>query len=226
MENVVRSFQKVIFENKFISKLLLLKLKCLSIDYIEETVEDENGFPKYRRRDDGKFFQKHCSRFNQTQIYYCFTNRHVVPYNPYLLIKYNAHINVELCASLRSVKYMYKYVYKGHDRANVKIENEVDMYLDCRYLSAQEACWRLFQFDMQGRSHSVIRMQIHLPGQQFVYFESGGEEEALEKAADSMLMGWFALNERDPSANNLLYTEVGEQYVWNKQSHSWSPRQV
>ena len=44
-------------------------------------------------------------------------NRWVVPYNPYLCTKYDAHINVEIATSVQSVKYLYKYIYKGHDRA-------------------------------------------------------------------------------------------------------------
>jgi hypothetical protein len=41
----------------------------------------------------------------------------VVPYNPYLSLLFNCHINVEVCTSIAVVKYLYKYVYKGHDRA-------------------------------------------------------------------------------------------------------------
>jgi hypothetical protein len=48
-------------------------------------------------------------------------NRHVVPYNPLLLLKHDAHINVEICASLGSVKYLFKYIYKGADHARVEI---------------------------------------------------------------------------------------------------------
>ena len=40
-------------------------------------------------------------------------NRSVVPYNPYLT---RAHINVEECSSLKVVKYLYKYIFKGSDR--------------------------------------------------------------------------------------------------------------
>ena len=29
-----------------------------------------------------------------------------------------AHLNVEYCASVKSVKYLFKYVYKGHNVAN------------------------------------------------------------------------------------------------------------
>jgi len=48
-------------------------------------------------------------------------NSWVVPYNPFLTLKYNAHINVELCSTVKSVKYLYKYIYKGYDCANVII---------------------------------------------------------------------------------------------------------
>jgi hypothetical protein len=46
-------------------------------------------------------------------------NRLVVPYNPYLLWLFNCHINVEACGSIKAIKHMFKYIYKGHDRASV-----------------------------------------------------------------------------------------------------------
>ena len=45
-----------------------------------------------------------------------FDNRFVVLYNPYLLRVYSAHINVEICATIKAVKYIYKYIYKDNDR--------------------------------------------------------------------------------------------------------------
>jgi len=35
-------------------------------------------------------------------------NRWVVPHNVYLLTKYDAHINVEVCNNIRAVKYLFK----------------------------------------------------------------------------------------------------------------------
>ncbi|XP_022847592.1 uncharacterized protein LOC111370120 [Olea europaea var. sylvestris] len=49
-------------------------------------------------------------------------NRWVVPYNPYLSAKFDCQINVEVCSSIKALKYLYKYVYKGHDRINCFIE--------------------------------------------------------------------------------------------------------
>jgi ATP-dependent DNA helicase PIF1 len=35
----------------------------------------------------------------------------VVPYNPYLLQCFNTHINVEICANIQVIKYVYKYFF-------------------------------------------------------------------------------------------------------------------
>ncbi len=65
-----------------------------------------------------------------------------------------------MCASIASVKYLYKYIYKGSDRATIeigtasqieidpsnKIENEIKQYLDGRYISPPEAHWRILSF--------------------------------------------------------------------------------
>ena len=91
-------------------------------------------------------------------------NRWVVPYNPYLLKKYKAHINVHVCTSIRAVKYLYKYIHKGHDRAAIEVlvRDEVQDFLDARYVGPPEACWRLLSFDMHGKSHVVERLPVHL----------------------------------------------------------------
>jgi hypothetical protein len=73
----------------------------------------------------------------------------VVCYSPYLIWKYRCHINVESIASVKAVKYIYKYVYKGHDRATMQFgrcTDEVQLYLDARYISSCEAIWHLFLF--------------------------------------------------------------------------------
>jgi len=66
-----------------------------------------DSYPKYQRRDNGR----------RVKIgLYVYSNQDVVPYNPYLSLRYNAHINVEIAGSISAVKYMCKYVYKGGDR--------------------------------------------------------------------------------------------------------------
>ncbi|XP_012854364.1 PREDICTED: uncharacterized protein LOC105973864 [Erythranthe guttata] len=64
-------------------------------------------YPCYKRRDDGKTVVVRKVHLD---------NRHIVPYCPYLLAKYDCHINVEKCSNIKLVKYLYKYIYKGHDK--------------------------------------------------------------------------------------------------------------
>ena len=97
----------------------------------------------------------------------------MVPYSPYLLWKYQCHINVESVFSLKSIKYIYKYVYKGLDRATLEItteHNEVSLYLDARFITASEGCWRLFEFSMHKQKPAVEQLQIHLENEQSIYF--------------------------------------------------------
>jgi len=55
------------------------------------------------------------------------THQFIVPYNPFLLLYFRAHINVDIYSNVRSMKYIYKYVYKGHDCCNIKIAAENDI---------------------------------------------------------------------------------------------------
>lgn len=107
--------------------------------------------PRYRRRYQGKYDIRNKDEFSHNDAVYrkdkyrkkvTRDNRHVVPYNAYLLKRYNCHINVEYVGSIRSVKYLYKYIYKGHDLAELKIVgddkkiiyDEPDRYVNGRYV--------------------------------------------------------------------------------------------
>lgn len=68
----------------------------------------EDRYSLYHRHNDGRKF-KHLG--------FSFTNQWVVPDNPYLSAKYNAHIDVEVASSIMSIKYLLKYVYRGCDRS-------------------------------------------------------------------------------------------------------------
>lgn len=112
---------------------------------IKETQTGDDGYPQYRRRslDDGGFSVniKGLSRLCQ----YTIDNRWVVPYNPVLLRTCNAHVNVEYCHSVKSIKYVCKYVNKGSDQATLNLENgkdgkdEVTTYASGPYISLAEA---------------------------------------------------------------------------------------
>ena len=100
-------------------------------DFQSTTSLAVNGYPIYKREDNGRTIQVGNHDID---------NRWIVPYNPYLSKKYKAHINLEACTSIKSVKYLFKYVYKGHDCANVEVaesnelNHEVSRYMDAKYV--------------------------------------------------------------------------------------------
>ena len=67
-----------------------------------ETYQGNDSYPVYKQYDTNNpvTLNDHCRIMVD--------NTWVVPYNPWLLLKYNCHINVEICCSIKSVKYLYK----------------------------------------------------------------------------------------------------------------------
>ncbi|KAL6575510.1 hypothetical protein OROHE_000887 [Orobanche hederae] len=144
--------------------------------YFDRTTVDDDGYPIYKRRDNGYIVNKSGVILD---------NRFVVPHNPLLLMRYQAHINVEWCNQFRSIKYLFKYINKGNDRvtATISQENndivgeqhvdETQNYYNCRYVSPCEAVWRIFAFDIHYRDPAVQRLSFHLPNEQSVVFNDG-----------------------------------------------------
>ncbi|XP_074267147.1 uncharacterized protein LOC141590454 [Silene latifolia] len=67
----------------------------------ERTTIGEDGYPIYKRSKTGSTIYKDRVALD---------NGSVVPYNPYLLLKYRAHINVEWCNQSKAIKYLFKYI--------------------------------------------------------------------------------------------------------------------
>ena len=188
--------------------------------FSEQTNLTETTYPEYKRRNDGKTVLKGGVHLD---------NKFVVPYNRYLLEKYQAHINMEVCNSITAVKYLYKYVYKGHDRVMVEFQagqhDEVQRYVDARYVSASEGCWRIFHYDLQDRYPSIQRLALHLPDQQTVVYREGDAQNAVENPKSTTLTAWFEANDLYPEARALLYHEMPEHFTWDSANRKWKPRQ-
>ncbi|XP_076916917.1 uncharacterized protein LOC143576776 [Bidens hawaiensis] len=149
----------------------------------DETVVDSQGFPVYKRRDNGQYVVKSDIMMD---------NRTVVPYNKTLLKQFQAHINVEWCNQDGSIK----------------------------YVSACEATWRIFSFDVHYRYPFLMRLAFHLPGeQQVIYGANEDIEDILNKTtnASSMFTGWFECNKNHDLAKTLAYAEFPTSLILNEQ---------
>jgi hypothetical protein len=127
-------------------------------------------------------------------------NRCVITYNPYLLRIFDSHINVEVCSSIKAVKYLYKYVYKGHDKTSFNIEkpdadgniDEIKRFVDARWVTPQEALGRIFGFKLCENHPSVLPLQLHLPNMQMVMFKAGDDlNDVAARESPSMLTEYF-----------------------------------
>ena len=72
-----------------------------------------DGYPIYMHKDDVRKIQVRGSIVD---------NYWIVPFNTFLSMKFKAHVNVEFCSTITVLKYLYKYKYKGHDRATIKMQ--------------------------------------------------------------------------------------------------------
>jgi len=193
--------------------------------FFQETVINENSHPNYRRRPG----QETTIRRGQKNL--VVDNSWLVPYNPYLSAKYQCHINVEICAEISAVKYLYKYVYKGHDKIVLDVGesfDEVNRFRDSRWVAAPEACWRIFSFKLSATYPSVNRLDIHLPNQHNITFsEDELLEDVISRGADSrsMLTGYFERNAIDPASRHLKYSDFPQHYTWHTRTKEWRPCQ-
>lgn len=182
------------------------------------TMQGKDCYPLYRRRNDGR-----SAMVRKCQL----DNKWVVPYNPYLLGMFNCHINVEVCSSIKAVKYLFKYIYKGHDSASVSVNeadsngniDEIKQYRDARWVTPPEALWRIYGFELSKNSPSVIQLQLHLPNMHMVSFQDRQDIQQVldrEGADKSMLTEYFEANRVHEHARDILYRDFPEWYTWQK----------
>jgi hypothetical protein len=188
-------------------------------EFCDETTVPVDAFAQYRRRSPlsgGHTFNKTTKDTDGGVIQITIDNRSTVPYNPFLSKKYNCHINVEVCTSVRSVKYIHKYVFKGPDYATISIEenrdqpryaaniDEIAEYHNGRYVCATESINRLLGGEVHFRVPPVQTLAVHLENMQRAYWEESNDLTVLQARATlaaaappkTTLTAWFELNQK------------------------------
>ena len=138
----------------------------------------------------------------------------------------NCNVNVELCMSIYSIKYVLKYVTKGCDQAVFALEkgenlDELQRFQQARYVGSSEAAWRILDCPLHERFPPVVQLAVHLEmakGCTLQKQQSRAEAEPLW----TTLTEYFSLNQSDSFARSLLYMDLPHLYTWDKAQKVWS----
>nr|GFA05408.1 DNA helicase [Tanacetum cinerariifolium] len=143
-----------------------------------QTFFEDKGHVHYQRRDTGVSTTKH--QFN-------LDNNYVVLYNRKLLMAFQALINVQYCGWSMLIKYHFKYISKGMEKIFAWISkplskppsevgpsrspiDEIQNYLEGRFVCAHEAYWIILKFDIHYREPAVQILSVHLQDMQRITF--------------------------------------------------------
>jgi hypothetical protein len=103
-------------------------------------------------------------------------------------------------------------------KGTIEQQDEIKAILNARYVSAPEACWKLFLFKIHKEFPAHQRLTIHLEGKKPVSFNEDDDLNDVLSRADAQettLTVWFKINETDENAGAILYPNFPEQYVWH-----------
>ena len=132
-------------------------------------------------------------------------------------------------------------MHKGNDQATLGVEdannedaearNEVEEFKNKRYVSGEEEAWQNRGIELTEQKPAVSRLQIHLPGEQTVFFDSNNKDESIErieKSERTKLTSFFELNCKEDEdgrhARTLLYRDIPEHFTWNTDKNEWRRR--
>ncbi|XP_014785985.1 uncharacterized protein LOC106880523 [Octopus bimaculoides] len=186
--------------------------------FVQETRTGHDGYPLYRRSkpEHGRYTATLKTHQQEVEV----DNRWIVPFNKLLSKMFEAHISVESCNSVKSIKYICKYINKGSDMAVFGINvdeqqtNEIRRYLLERYISSNEAIWRIFEFPLHRRYPTVVNLAVHLESGERVYFTEDNAQQKFQQPPKTTLTAFFDLCKTDNFARSLLYVEVPVCYTW------------
>ncbi|TXG48657.1 hypothetical protein EZV62_024532 [Acer yangbiense] len=97
--------------------------------------------------------------------------------------------------------------------------DEIKSFLDCRYLSTCDACWRIFEFDIQYRSLGVQRLIFHLPEENVVTYRDSDYLNNVVNRLDvqtTMFTKWMEANVKYEDARELSYADFPTKWSFEE----------
>ena len=109
------------------------------------------------------------------------------------------------------------------DPIHINETDEIKRYLDVRYVSASEACWRIFNFDTNNQCPHTVRLPVHTENCQIITFDDGETcEDISNKNFDTPLTHYLKLNATNDDVREIYYYQMPLYYIWNQTKKSWT----
>ena len=202
-------------------------------ELLKDTQTGHHDYPLYRRRkpQDGGHIAKITKRVRGQSHEVEIDKKWIVPYSPLLSRAFNAHINMEFFKSVKSIKYVYKYIKQGSDMVVFYLReqdhDEVRQYQTGRDISSNEAVWRILGFPIHERHPTIQHLAVHLENGQRVFFNpASAPRVAQEPPKAPSLTAFFKLSTEDDFVRTIFYWQVSQYYTWSKSSRKWQRRKA
>ncbi|KFA70977.1 hypothetical protein S40288_10334 [Stachybotrys chartarum IBT 40288] len=114
--------------------------------------------------------------------------------------------------------YLFKYLFKGPDRAHFRFQagsdtdttDEYKDYVSGRYLSSSEAAYRILSFNITSKEPAVRSLSVHLENEQLPQFS----QSAAQHSFKTDLLWYFQRPKREPFLG-LTYPEFYARYYYD-----------
>ncbi|GMP26453.1 hypothetical protein CsSME_00002878 [Camellia sinensis var. sinensis] len=106
--------------------------------------------------------------------------------------------------------------------------NEIQQYLDARYIGPPEAAWRIFGHPLHAKMPTVVRLALHLPGMHRVVFNPEESLQTIQSRAGqqmSTFTGFFTYCAASEDECPFTYQEFPQHFVWLKSEKRWKSRE-
>ncbi|KAL7074608.1 hypothetical protein ACQ4LE_005793 [Meloidogyne hapla] len=202
--------------------------------FSRQTILHDNKPADYYRpspTDGGETLQvKHGS------TYITYDNSRIVPYNPFILVMFQSHHNLEYAyGQSDNLKYALKYPFKGASFSYIKCQDntvnvdEPAQYARMLFRSPAEAFCRIMSYKYAYLSHTVIPLTIHLPGQQKIYFAPATRKNNLKRVQkgilpETPLTQYWKMWKNGVIDKTILFENMPEKYSWKSDEKIWKER--
>nr|KAJ0216554.1 hypothetical protein LSAT_V11C300112000 [Lactuca sativa] len=105
--------------------------------------------------------------------------------------------------------------------------NEIQNFIDGRYICPHEAAWRILDFHIHHRHQPVQILSVHTENTQHIMFNEESTIQSVlsnRNSSRTTLLAWYERNVIDASGHDVTYVDYPKYYKWDAPSKSWERR--